>query len=35
MVGELRAVVTGLRAEVAELRGQLGQNSRNSVKPPS
>jgi transposase len=35
MVGELGAVVTGLRAEVAELRRQLGQNSRNSAKPPS
>ena len=35
MVAELRAVVGGLQAEVAELRRQLGQNSRNSSKPPS
>jgi transposase len=35
MVGELRAVVTGLRGEIAELRRQVGQNSRNSSKPPS
>jgi transposase len=28
-------VIAGLRAEVAELRRQLGQNSRNSSKPPS
>jgi transposase len=34
VVGGLRAVVTELRAEVAELK-QLGQNSRNSSKPPS
>ncbi|MEN3270781.1 IS66 family transposase [Pseudonocardia sp.] len=32
---ELRAVVEVLRAEVAELRRQLGQNSRNSSRPPS
>lgn len=29
------AVVVKLRAEVAELRRQLGQSSRNFVKPPS
>jgi hypothetical protein len=34
MVGELGAVVTELRAEVAQSRRQLGQNSRNSSKPP-
>jgi transposase len=28
-------VIAGLRAEVAELKRQLGQNSRNSSKPPS
>ncbi|MCA1675543.1 MAG: DUF6444 domain-containing protein [Actinobacteria bacterium] len=32
---ELRAVVDALQAEVAELRRQLGQTSRNSSKPPS
>jgi hypothetical protein len=32
---ELRAMVDVLRAEVAELRRQVGQNSRNSSKPPS
>jgi len=32
---ELRAVVEVLRAEVAELKRQLGQNSRNSSKPPA
>src|SRR5207244_232893 len=32
---ELRALVEVLRAEVAELRRQLGQNSRNSSRPPS
>ncbi|MBA2474052.1 MAG: IS66 family transposase zinc-finger binding domain-containing protein [Pseudonocardiales bacterium] len=31
----LRVMVEALRAEVAELRRQLGQNSRNSSKPPS
>lgn len=31
----LWAVVVELRAEVAELRRQLGQSSRNSSKPPS
>jgi transposase len=40
--GELAALVVAqaeriaqLQAEIAELRGQLGQNSRNSSKPPS
>ena len=32
---QLRVMVEVLRAEVAELRRQLGQNSRNSSKPPS
>ena len=32
---ELRAMVEALRAEVAELRARLGQNSKNSSKPPS
>src|SRR6267378_3976745 len=32
MVGGLSAVVTELRAEVAELRRQLGQNSREFVE---
>ena len=31
----LRAMVEALRAEVAELRRQLGSNSQNSSKPPS
>lgn len=35
LIEELRGQVTDLRAEVAELRGRLGQNSRNSSKPPS
>ncbi|TVT54079.1 hypothetical protein FNH05_10810 [Amycolatopsis rhizosphaerae] len=35
MVSELRDVVESLRAEVADLKRQLGQNSRNSSKPPS
>ncbi len=35
MVSELRVVVEALQAEVAELKRQLGQNSRNSSKPPS
>jgi transposase len=35
MMSELRVVVEQLRAENAELRRQLGQNSRNSSKPPS
>jgi transposase len=32
---ELRTMVEVLQAQVAELRRQLGQNSRNSSKPPS
>jgi transposase len=32
---ELAALVVALRAEVAELKRQLGQNSSNSSKPPS
>ena len=35
MVADLRTVVTELRAAVATLRRQVGQNSRNSSKPPS
>jgi transposase len=35
MVTDLQAVVGALRAEIAELRRQLGQNSQNSSKPPS
>jgi transposase len=35
MVSELRVMVEELRAENAELRRRLGQNSRNSSKPPS
>jgi transposase len=35
LVVELRAEVSALRAENAELRVQLGRNSRNSSKPPS
>lgn len=31
----MRAMVEALRAEVADLKRQLGQNSRNSSKPPS
>ncbi len=31
----LRAQVTALSAEVAELRARLGQNPRNSSRPPS
>ncbi len=31
----LRAVIDELRAEIAELKRQLGQNSQNSSKPPS
>ena len=34
-VSDCRSVVEVLRAEVAELKRQLGQNSRNSSKPPS
>ncbi|MEC3974524.1 DUF6444 domain-containing protein [Amycolatopsis sp. H20-H5] len=32
---ELCTVVGELRAEVADLKRQLGMNSRNSAKPPS
>src|SRR5215813_13850002 len=32
---ELRTMLAALRDEVAELNRQLGQNSRNSSKPPS
>lgn len=32
---ELRAEIVGLRGEVADLKAQLGQNSRNSSRPPS
>jgi transposase len=32
---ELRTMLVALRDEVADLRRQLGQNSRNSSKPPS
>ena len=35
LIGELRGEITKLRAEIDELRGRLGQNSRNSSKPPS
>jgi transposase len=35
MMSELRVMVEELRAENAELKRQLGQNSRNSSKPPS
>jgi hypothetical protein len=35
MVSDLRAMVEALQAEVADLKRQLGQNSRNSSKPPS
>lgn len=31
----LRAEVAGLRAEVTELKAKIGQNSKNSSKPPS
>jgi transposase len=34
-VGLLRAQVEALAAQLAELRARLGQNSRNSSKPPS
>jgi transposase len=33
--GELRERVAGLEAQVADLAARLGQNSRNSSKPPS
>lgn len=35
VIGELRAELVAAAAEIAELRRQLGQNSRNSSKPPS
>jgi transposase len=35
LVAAQAAVIAELRAEVAELRGRLGQNSRNSSLPPS
>jgi transposase len=35
MVSDLRVMVETLQAEVADLKRQLGQNSRNSSKPPS
>ena len=35
MVSDLRAMVETLQREVADLKGRLGQNSRNSSKPPS
>jgi transposase len=34
-LGALQAQVAALSAEVADLRAGLGQNSRNSSKPPS
>ena len=34
-IEDLQAIVRGLRAEVAELRRRLGQDSSNSSKPPS
>jgi transposase len=35
VIGELRGELAAAAAEIAELRRQLGQNSRNSSKPPS
>ena len=35
LIASQGALIEELRAEVAELRGRLGQNSRNSSKPPS
>ncbi|HJT90599.1 MAG TPA: IS66 family transposase [Mycobacterium sp.] len=35
MVSDLQAMVEALQAEVADLKRQLGQSSRNSSKPPS
>ncbi|MGH3470053.1 MAG: DUF6444 domain-containing protein, partial [Thermocrispum sp.] len=35
LIEQLRAEVADLKAENAELRRQLGQNSRNSSRPPS
>jgi len=34
-IAALRAQVVALAAEVADLRARLGQNSRNSSRPPS
>jgi len=34
-LAEWDAVIVELRAEIVELRRRLGQNSRNSSKPPS
>jgi transposase len=34
-VAELRTVVAGLQAQVADLAAKVGENSRNSSKPPS
>lgn len=35
VIGQLRAELAAAAAEIAELRRQLGLNSRNSSKPPS
>ena len=35
LVSQLMARLSQLEAEVKELKGQLGKNSRNSSKPPS
>jgi transposase len=35
LIGQLQAELVAARAEIAELRRQLGQDSRNSSKPPS
>jgi transposase len=35
LIEQLRAENTGLRAEIAELKARLGQNSKNSSRPPS
>ena len=35
VIGQLRGELVAAAAEIAELRRQLGQNSRNSSKPPS
>ena len=35
VIGQLRGELAAAAAEIAELRRQLGQNSRNSSKPPS
>ena len=34
VIGQLRGELAAAAAEIAELRRQLGQNSRNSSKPP-